>query len=173
MSWYRTKMCLRSIVFLFTIIVGISIVRDGRTDPHGAKTKFDFAIINTSCQMLVSVLASIPGKDAVSVVKGEEVNEMCWRKSRSVHCEYSSDGGKTSKGLDYTARVDTAALIEMANDVASEVTYIDPMKHIAITTGRTFTTTNLTGTTTPVIFVKTCKGSYLTYDEAQALDSKK
>jgi hypothetical protein len=43
-------------------------------------------------------------------------------------------------------------------DVASEVTYIDPMKHIAITTGRTLTTTNRTGTAIPVIFVKTCKG---------------
>jgi hypothetical protein len=167
------SMNLRIIVFLFTIAIGVSTVRDGRADPRGAKTKFDFAIVDASCQMLVSALANIPGKDAVSVVKGEARLEMCWRKSRNVHCEYSSDGGKTSTNVDYSVRVDTAALIEMVNDTASEVTYIDPVNHIAITIGRTFTTTNRAGATIHVVFVKTCKGSYLTYDEAQALDSKR
>jgi hypothetical protein len=173
LSWYYIAMCFRSITFLFTIAVGISTVSDGRADPHGGKTKFDFMIIDADCQMLVSVLASIPGKDAVSVVKGDAGNEMCWRKSRNVHCEYSSDSGKTLKGLDYAVRVDTAALMEMANDTASEVTYIDPSRHIAITTGRTFATTDRTGIAIPIILVKTCKSSYFTYDEVQALDSKK
>lgn len=166
-------MNLRIIVFFFAIAIVISTVRDGRADPRGPKGKFDFAIVDASCQMLVSALANVPGKDAVSVVKGEARLGMCWRKNRNVHCEYSSDGGKTSTNIDYSIKVDTAAFIEMTNDTASEVTYIDPVNHIAIAIGRTFTTTNRAGSTVPVIFVKTCKGSYLTYDEAQALDSKR
>lgn len=165
-------MRLRSIALTFTMIVGAAL-RTGRAEPHVDKAKFDFAIIDTSCQMLVSALVEVPGRDAVSVSKGETITQMCWRKNSAVHCEYSTDDGKTTKTSDYQVRIETVALIEMANDVASEVTYVDPRNHVSISTTRSFMTTNRGGTTVPLIFVKSCKGNYLTYDEVQLLGSKK
>ncbi len=165
-------MRLRSIALMSTMIVG-AVLRAGQAEPRVEKAKFDFAIIDTSCQMLVSALVEIPGRDAVSVSQGETVTQMCRRKNRAVHCEYSVDNGKTTKTSDYYVRVETAALIELSNDVASDVTYVDPRTHISVSTTRSFVTTNRGGTTVPLIFAKTCKGNYLTYDEVQLLGAKK
>jgi len=70
--------------------------------------------------------------------------------------------------LDYQIAIDTAASLRLANATSSEAIYGE---HTAISSTRTFQT--LGDQQTPMVAMKMCKGYYLTYDEAEALNNKK
>ena len=103
-------------------------------DPDPKSLKFDFAILDDSCQMLTAALAVVPNRDPVSSGKGEAGSGFCSRTSRSVHCRFFYDSMSKPLEVDYNVRVDTFSLVVMANSRASDVIYADPQQHVFVST---------------------------------------